>query len=759
VSVTDRVGGGRAVDRAVDAVETHVLADPFRTAALLGVAALTFSYTSVLYHVTDVVGGSTSLAVLVLAALVAGVAMAEALTVRQASALAVVLLIGGLLGYLWIIPDSQFALLTFERILGDTLALLTGLSVLRLTEAGIWAMAVAPGPVFLSWYLAVRRQYALSVAVGGIALGLFVLTGDADILTTLAGVVAATAAVGFGTLELRGSSTAQLDTLAMVLAVMIVLAASVSIVPGGATQPLLPDRGNPTMEGSLVSAGDTVQVVGSIRLSPKVRFTVEADEGEYWQTASFDRYTGNGWVRTGQLRTYDGDQPGPPGDARRMQQRVTAKTPLDAMPAAWKPVTVRGQLSRATQVTDQGGIRPGTTIRDEESYTVVSEVPEYTNAELERAGTDYPTRIEGAYLQLPDSTSDRLEEVAAEVTADADTPYQKAVAVERYLESEKSYSLSVQRPDGDVAEAFLFDMDAGYCVYYATTMTVMLRSQGVPARFVVGYTAGESVEGDSYVVRGLDSHAWVQVYFPDVGWVNFDPTPASERQQAESAELTQARRSGVEGVDTEATEAASGGSASNQPDDEQQFNGTGAVANTPDPESLLTGNNTSTPNASSATAQPGERLPGGLNEGPAESDGMELPDLPSPRNIGLGLVVIVGLAAGARRTGAARRVTREMWLRYQRRSESPGGDVEEAYRRLEYYLAKQYRPRRSGETVRTYLDEISWSRFDQRAYEVADLYEKARYGDGVTREEADRAVRTVSAMARESTPVLRRFTG
>lgn len=72
-------------------------------------------------------------------------------------------------------------------------------------------------------------------------------------------------------------------------------------------------------------------------------------------------------------------------------------------------------------------------------------------------------------------------------------------------------------------------MDAGYCTYYATTMVTMLRSQGVPARFVVGYTTGEQVGDDRYRVRGLNSHAWVQVYFPDVGWVRFDPTPAGPR--------------------------------------------------------------------------------------------------------------------------------------------------------------------------------------------------------------------------------------
>jgi hypothetical protein len=80
-------------------------------------------------------------------------------------------------------------------------------------------------------------------------------------------------------------------------------------------------------------------------------------------------------------------------------------------------------------------------------------------------------------------------------------------------------------------------MERGYCTYFATTMVAMLRSQGVPARFAVGYTPGEQVGEDRWLARGLDSHAWVEVYFSDVGWVRFDPTPAEPRREAERRQL------------------------------------------------------------------------------------------------------------------------------------------------------------------------------------------------------------------------------
>jgi hypothetical protein len=92
-----------------------------------------------------------------------------------------------------------------------------------------------------------------------------------------------------------------------------------------------------------------------------------------------------------------------------------------------------------------------------------------------------------------------------------------------------------------VASQFVFDMEEGYCEYFATSMVAMLRSQDIPARYVVGYSTGQQVGEDTYKVRGMNAHAWVEVYFEDVGWVKFDPTPGSarlqqERQSVEDAE-------------------------------------------------------------------------------------------------------------------------------------------------------------------------------------------------------------------------------
>jgi predicted nucleic acid-binding protein len=342
-----------------------------------------------------------------------------------------------------------------------------------------------------------------------------------------------------------------------------------------------------------------------------------------------------------------------------------------------------------------------------------------------------------------------VRERAAEIAGGQDNAYDKAVAIEQWLETNKRYSLTVERPEGDVAEAFLFEMDAGYCTYFATTMVALLRTQGVPARLAVGYTPGEQVSEGEYVVRGLDSHAWVEVYFPDVGWVRFDPTPAGPRETAERTRLTEARQNDESGVDTNETRPDAGGA----PDVTTPFgasNATSLVNNSSRNESLR--GNLEGP--SSVGSTPSAALdPGTSSDG--ASDGIGLPELPSRETLGLGLVAFVGLVAGARRTGLAAWLLRELRLRYQRPTGDPDADVERAFGRLERVLARRYRPRRPTETPRAYIAALSRGHgLDGRVDRVAALHERARYGAGVSRAEAETVVDLVDELVWESTPVV-----
>jgi hypothetical protein len=139
---------------------------------------------------------------------------------------------------------------------------------------------------------------------------------------------------------------------------------------------------------------------------------------------------------------------------------------------------------------------------------------------------DYPLEIREAYLQLPNLSS-RLRSLAHELAAGAATPYDVAPRVEAYLSGNLRYTLDLRHEsDLDPLDDFLFFRKAGNCEYFAASMTVLLRVVGIPARVVNGFQRGEWNEvGQFYAVRQRDAHSWVEVFFPQVGWVTFDPSP------------------------------------------------------------------------------------------------------------------------------------------------------------------------------------------------------------------------------------------
>lgn len=162
-----------------------------------------------------------------------------------------------------------------------------------------------------------------------------------------------------------------------------------------------------------------------------------------------------------------------------------------------------------------------------ETYQVDAVLKNPNTQQLREAGQAYPVWLTDKYLQLPESFSPRIRELASEITAGNENPYDKAVAITRYLRDNIAYADSLpQAPrNQDPLEWMLFENKQAYCVYYATAEVLMLRSLGIPARLAVGFAQGEQDEVSSgYVVRKLDAHAWPEVYFPGIGWVEFEPT-------------------------------------------------------------------------------------------------------------------------------------------------------------------------------------------------------------------------------------------
>ena len=161
-------------------------------------------------------------------------------------------------------------------------------------------------------------------------------------------------------------------------------------------------------------------------------------------------------------------------------------------------------------------------------YDAVSRLPEVPPQLLRDSPQVYPAPLRNTYLQLP-QLDPRIEALAKTVTARAANPYDKARAVESYLRGNYGYTLDLSGiPPRDPLAYFLFQRRAGHCEYFAAAMTVMMRSVGVPARYVNGFLAGEYNDvGGDYIVRASDAHSWVEVFFPRYGWITFDPTPPS----------------------------------------------------------------------------------------------------------------------------------------------------------------------------------------------------------------------------------------
>lgn len=127
-------------------------------------------------------------------------------------------------------------------------------------------------------------------------------------------------------------------------------------------------------------------------------------------------------------------------------------------------------------------------------------------------------------------------------------------------------------------------------------------------------------------------------------------------------------------------------------------------------------------------------------------------------------MALIGLAAGARRTDAAARLRRKLGIYWHGPRRDPDRDAERAFARLEHLLARQYRPRRRSESARAYLHALSTAAdaadatpIDARGERVVDYYERATYGTGVSRTEADEAIAIVDELARDRLPVVGRL--
>ncbi len=316
----------------------------------------------------------------------------------------------------------------------------------------------------------------------------------------------------------------------------------------------------PGTSGSFATRG--VRVGGPRTLGDAIVMHVRSAKYEYWRAVAFDKYTGHNWQNTvgeraratlglataEQARTFLNANEAIAQTELRGRELITQTITLDQtrsdslviMGGQYHAANVPTLIQHGVLLSAEGQPVPNYTelssvtaevpLEATTTYTVSGYISAVDERSLRESGIGYPDWIKTSYLQLPDTLPPRVRERAQAIVgaANATTAYDQALAIEKAL---RSLTYDEQRPtppdERDWVDYFLFDAQRGYCDDFASAMVVMLRSQGIPARWVQGY-AGGTLDPDTglWVVRESVAHSWVEVYFPTYGWQRFEPTPA-----------------------------------------------------------------------------------------------------------------------------------------------------------------------------------------------------------------------------------------
>ncbi|MEW9180130.1 transglutaminaseTgpA domain-containing protein [Bacillus mycoides] len=294
---------------------------------------------------------------------------------------------------------------------------------------------------------------------------------------------------------------------------------------------------------------DDSQLGGPFKPDNTIIFTAQTQNKQYWRVETKDFYTGKGW------------------DVSENPKKISFKNKNDVV--SWYEPNTKTEITEATitmqksypHLTYPAGLvsveassnvsysvdpfsekiytMHGDSSTTLNSYKVTYEVPEFSIENLKSVktneGHETSPYFMTKYTQLPESLPQRVKDLAVNLTNDKDNRYDKVLAIENYF-TDNSFvyeTMNVLYPakNQDYVDQFLFDTKSGYCNNFSTSMIVLLRSAGIPARWVKGFTEGTlentlaSAEGENvYTIANNNAHSWVEVYFPGYGWIPFEPT-------------------------------------------------------------------------------------------------------------------------------------------------------------------------------------------------------------------------------------------
>lgn len=309
---------------------------------------------------------------------------------------------------------------------------------------------------------------------------------------------------------------------------------------------------------------DDTELGGGFEFSYDPVMSIESSLPSYWRGETRRIYTGNGWADFDKEdRDYEvlrglndtialTEKQTGNMEMRQVEQIITMDSE-EVYPVLFggyfmTEITLlderRQGRPKLSWAREEAELRWGGGFRDDQpdypvKYKVTSRIPVIPLEKLRSASYEqlYSAAIDEQYLQVPSFLTQRVKDLAAEVTATADTPFKKMELLQEYLRTSFQYTNNPNvslRKSKDFVDSFLFEVKEGYCDYFSTAMVMMARSQGIPARWVKGYGPGIQADPEdlrarpgntAYQVKNSDAHSWAELYFGEYGWIPFEATP------------------------------------------------------------------------------------------------------------------------------------------------------------------------------------------------------------------------------------------
>ncbi|MGE7093420.1 transglutaminase TgpA family protein [Lysinibacillus sp. NPDC048646] len=341
----------------------------------------------------------------------------------------------------------------------------------------------------------------------------------------------------------------------MLVSVMLVTLVAYFLPKGGPTwADPVPFIQSVTGQGDSVTGGNSVgyseddsQLGGPFKGDDTLIFTASSRDRHYWRIDTKDTYTSKGWIQSnekfGEAFYQDNSiiptslQVGPPENERQIEMDIKVPMPfliqtygMQYVSTEDPTVFIQNEQTEKILTKQQNG---DTKLLS--NYTIAYSEALYSMQQLRLSEPSMLETLDPTldrFLQLPNTLPQRVKDLAADLIQDNATVYEQVKAVEGYFSnggfSYDKTAAAIPAEGQDYVDQFLFDTKIGYCDNFSTSMVVLLRSVGIPARWVKGFAPGDMGPISSgvreYHVTNDNAHSWVEAYIPGTGWIEFEPT-------------------------------------------------------------------------------------------------------------------------------------------------------------------------------------------------------------------------------------------